>query len=80
MWYNSVWWNALLVLVMLGLAIAARISYVRYLGNSIIDKANKSESFIDNMAEAEMARSFSKGMFIATILQFIFCFLPAVLH
>lgn len=80
MWYNSVWWNALLVLVMLGLAIAARISYVHYLGNSIIDKANKSESFIDNMAEAEMARSFSKGMFIATILQFIFCFLPAVLH
>lgn len=80
MWYKSIWWNAFLVLVLLGVSIIARISYVRYLGNSIIDKANKSESFVDNMAEAEMARFVAKWAFIATILQFVFCFLPAVLH
>lgn len=80
MWYDSVWWNGFLVLVMLGLAIGARISYVHYLGKSIIDKTNKSESFIDNMAEAEMARWSYKAWLIGAILQFIFCFLPAVLH
>lgn len=64
---------------MLIIAIIARISYVHYLGESIIDEANKSESFVNNMVEAEMARSVSKGMFIGAIAVFLLYVLPKLI-
>lgn len=64
---------------MLIIAIIARISYVHYLGKSIIDEANKSESFVNNIAEAEMARYVSKVMFIGTILEFFLYVLPKLI-
>lgn len=64
---------------MLIIAIIARISYVHYLGKSVIDEATKSESFVDNMVEAEMARSVSKGLFIAAILEFFLYVLPKLI-
>lgn len=64
---------------MLGLAIASRISYVHYLGGSIIDKANKSESFVDNMAEAEMARWSHKAWLTGAIIYFFIYVIPELL-
>lgn len=72
--------RAIIVCVsMLIIAIIARISYVHYLGKSVIDEATKSESFVDNMAEAEMARSVSKGCVVGAILVFIMDVLPKLI-
>ena len=80
MWYDSVWWSLFIFVIMLGIAIAARKSYVHYLGKSIIDEANKSESFVNNMAEAEMARFVAKWGFIFAIIHFFMYVLPKLLH
>lgn len=64
---------------MLIIAIIARISYIHYLGKSVIDEATKSESFVDNMAEAEMARFVSKWGFIFAVLCFVMDVLPKLI-